>query len=77
MEQKIAISPARLCEGLPKQFVHLLQEIKSTDDEAGPSYQRLRDIFRKLAKAEGIEYDNVFDWTIRLFQETKSSEDEQ
>jgi casein kinase 1 len=76
MEHKMAVSPEQLCEGLPKEFSQFVRDVKALQGEEGPPYQKLRDSFRQLAKAEGVEYDNVFDWTVRLFLETEEAKSE-
>ena len=69
MEQKIGMQAEGLCEGLPREFTTYLRYVKSLHDGEKPDYAMLREVFRKLAEEEGIEYDFVFDWTVRLWLE--------
>ncbi|KAK1089038.1 casein kinase I [Friedmanniomyces endolithicus] len=71
MEKKMATSPEQLCEKLPKEFAEYMQEVQDIPNGGRPHYERFRHKFRNLARKEGVKYDNVFDWTIRLFLEPK------
>ena len=69
MEQKIDMRADWLCEELPREVTTYLRHVKSLHDREKPDYTMLREVFRKLAMEEGIEYDSVLDWTARLWLE--------
>ncbi|KAK3669528.1 Casein kinase I isoform epsilon [Recurvomyces mirabilis] len=76
MEKKIATSPEQLCEKLPAEFAEYMQEVQDVPNGGRPHYERFRHKFRELARKEGVKYDNVFDWTIRLFSEAEPATSE-
>ena len=65
----MATSVEQLCEELPEEFAQYMQEVKDIPSGVRPHYDELRHKFRRLAVREGVRYDGVFDWTIRLFSE--------
>ena len=67
MERKEAVGEDQLCLGLPGEFVKYMRHWKSLSPGQMPNYTWLRALFRGLAREEGIEYDNVFDWTVLLY----------
>ena len=67
MERKIALSVEALCEGLPQEFAQYMKYVKSLKHGARPDYALLRNLFHGVAQKYGIEYDNVFDWTLRMY----------
>lgn len=67
MEKKRALTIEELCEGLPREFAEYMRCIMSVPQGQQPQYAKLRALFRALAKKEGIEFDNVFDWTVRSY----------
>ena len=67
MKKKIALSTSALCAGLPQEFAEYMRYVKSLKQGEKPDYAMLRKMFRGLAQRHGIEYDNVFDWTLRVY----------
>lgn len=67
MEKKAALTVEELCAGLPSEFADYMRYAKTLSYGAMPDYAMLRRVFRELASKEEIEYDNVFDWTVRLY----------
>ena len=67
MERKMALSVEALCEGLPQEFAQYMRYVKSLKHGGRPDYAMLRNLFRRVAQGHGIEYDNVFDWTLRMY----------
>ncbi|KAF8645381.1 hypothetical protein AX16_007883 [Volvariella volvacea WC 439] len=51
--------------GLPEEFDILYRYARSLEFDDLPDYEGLRKLFRGLAKRKGIEYDGVFDWTVK------------
>ncbi|KAK4980808.1 hypothetical protein LTR28_000791 [Elasticomyces elasticus] len=66
-EKKIALGIEELCSGLPEEFAEYMRLVKSVQQEPVPNYTTLRDLFGRVARREAIEYDSVFDWTVRLY----------
>ena len=69
MEMKKAISTEDLCEDLPSEFISYFKYVQSLEFDAIPNYFYLRKIFCVLFPREGMEYDNVYDWTIIKYLE--------
>lgn len=67
LEQKQTITAEELCKGLPVEFAEFMTTVYSLHHGEMPKYAKLRRKFRRLAKKEGMEYDNVYDWTIRVY----------
>jgi hypothetical protein len=68
LEKKQVTSASELCAGLPTEFEDYMDYVHSLHDENQPDYQGLPEMFDELFREQGIEHDNVFDWTIREFQ---------
>jgi hypothetical protein len=67
MEMKQSLNARELFDGFPAEFAEYLDTVKSLEYQATPDYARMEQAFRKLAEKKGIEYDNVYDWTIILY----------
>ena len=67
MAEKMAVSAEALCEGLPPEFAEYMRYVKSLKQGQRPDYGWLREFFRGVARKQGMKYDNVFDWTARIF----------
>ena len=67
MEKKMALSSDQLCSGLPRELVEYMDCVRSLGSRQRPPYRRLRAFFQELARREKIEYDNVYDWTERMY----------
>lgn len=72
-EKKRNLPVETLCEGLPGEFKTFISYTRSLGFKDKPDYSYLRRLFRRLYKSQGFQYDNVFDWTEKLFHETKWS----
>lgn len=73
---KMNTSAGELCKGLPVEFETYIDYSRSLRADAKPDYQYLRGLFRGLSKRHGIDYDNVFDWTVRKYIQDHSELDE-
>ncbi|KAF2158772.1 hypothetical protein M409DRAFT_30730 [Zasmidium cellare ATCC 36951] len=69
MEKKITIPAEELCRGLNEVFVTFVKHVKSLQSATQPDYAMLREMFRSVAAKESVEYDDVFDWTVRVYNE--------
>ena len=67
MEKKMALSVSALCAALPHEFAEFMRYVNSLKQGERPDYAMLRKLFREVAQRDGMEYDNVFDWTIRIY----------
>uniref|UniRef100_A0A8H7NP98 non-specific serine/threonine protein kinase n=1 Tax=Bionectria ochroleuca TaxID=29856 RepID=A0A8H7NP98_BIOOC len=66
---KISLPAEKLCDGLPDAFVKYINYTRSLAFEDKPDYAYLRRLFRRLFSSEGFKHDNIFDWTVKLFNE--------
>lgn len=62
-DAKIA-NEAILTVGLPPEFDVLYKYARGLEFDDLPDYEGLRRLFRGLAERFGIEYDDVYDWTV-------------
>jgi len=74
-EMKTNMSAGELCRGLPTEFQTYIEYSRSLGADAEPDYRYLRRLFRDLSKRHGIDYDNVFDWTVRKYIQNHSELD--
>ncbi|KAK3700526.1 hypothetical protein LTR37_015927 [Vermiconidia calcicola] len=66
MEQKMKIRPEDLCKGLPVEFVSYFRRVESLQHGLTPNYTELRQMIQRMAETHSVEFDCVFDWTVRL-----------
>lgn len=64
LEKKRTWNPARLCEGLPKEFLTLLEYSRSLHFEQQPDYGYARGIFQDLFERQGYQFDSQYDWAL-------------
>ncbi|KAK5442638.1 hypothetical protein LTS15_010956 [Exophiala xenobiotica] len=76
LEKKQGTSAHDLCAGLPAEFEEYMNYVRNLRDEDQPDYPHLRNMFKKLFRRQGFEYDNVFDWTIREFLRLERGHDQ-
>ena len=74
-KMKESISTEDLCAGAPKEFAEYFRHVKALGFTSRPDYRFLRRMFRGLFIREGLEYDNIFDWTIRKFFQAQDSKE--
>ncbi|KAL7917157.1 casein kinase I isoform delta [Trichoderma austrokoningii] len=73
-EEKRGFLAEGLCsEDLPAEFVGYMNYVRSLRFNQHPDYRLLRQQFRRLFTAQGYKYDNVYDWTEKLFQEAQNN----
>ncbi|KAJ2895072.1 Casein kinase I isoform delta [Zalerion maritima] len=72
-EKKESLSPEELCKDLPVEFAKYIKYVRSLDFDKQPDYSYIRNIFRNLFYRRGFRYDNVYDWTIKRFNETQNT----
>ena len=71
LERKRTITPEELCEGLPDELAKYVRFSRIMTPTTVPNYRYIQQTFKSLAQKEAIEYDNVFDWTIKMYLQTK------
>ena len=62
-DKKLEVEPL-LTVGLPPEFDVLYKYARGLEFDDLPDYDGLRALFRGLAERQGIEYDDVYDWTL-------------
>ncbi|KAF5348331.1 hypothetical protein D9756_010491 [Leucocoprinus leucothites] len=62
-----------LTVGLPPEFDVLYKYARGLEFDDLPDYEGLRKLFRGLGERVGIEYDDVYDWTVTSEGAVKSS----
>ena len=66
-----------LCEGLPKECIRFIQYARDMKFEDRPDYHYLRELLRKAAKNNGLQFDSSkFDWIIKEEEEKRKKEEE-
>ncbi|KAK4034626.1 kinase-like domain-containing protein [Parachaetomium inaequale] len=72
-EMKEGLSGEALCDGfLPGEFAVYIDYTRRLAFDDKPDYSYLRRLFHRLFRSEGFDYDHVFDWTEKLFDEMQS-----
>lgn len=66
---KRSLPAEKLCGGLPDAFARYIKYARSLGFGDKPDYAYLRRLFLRLFTSEGFKYDNIFDWTVKLFNE--------
>lgn len=61
---KTSTELSTLCEGIPNEFLQYMIYCRGMKFNQRPDYQYIRKLFRKLSSKYGIEYDNIYDWTL-------------
>lgn len=70
---KEGVSEEALCDGLPGEFAAYINYTRRLAFDDKPDYSYLRRLFHRLFQAKGFEYDHLFDWTEKLFDEVQSA----
>ena len=69
-DSKMSLSGQDLCgDILPSEFATYINYTRLLGFNDKPDYSYIRKLFRRLFKSEGCKYDNVFDWTVKRFNE--------
>ncbi|CAJ2508668.1 Uu.00g136940.m01.CDS01 [Anthostomella pinea] len=77
-QKKMALSGEELCRDLlPAEFAKYIDYTRSLGFQVKPDYRYLRTLFRTRFQSEGFKYDNVFDWTIKRFDDIHESVENQ
>jgi len=73
--KKMNISVEELCRDLPLEFSTSFKYVRDLGFDDEPNYSYLRKLLRDLFLRKGFEYDNVFDWTIKVFMIYESTDE--
>lgn len=73
---KTSLSAEELCAGLPDAFAKYIDYTRSLRFEDKPNYAHLRQRFRRVFRSKGYKYDNIFDWTVKSFNEIHGLKDD-
>ena len=65
-EMKKTTTSAELCQGLPIEFGKFLDRVKQMRKDDRLDYNRIREVFKRLAANMNILYDFEFDWIAKL-----------
>jgi serine/threonine protein kinase len=68
-EKKMSTPIELLCKGFPVEFCTYLNYVRHLRFDDKPDYAYLRKLFRDLFFREGCQYDLIFDWTIKKYQQ--------
>lgn len=74
MEYKMEMDTEQLCTGLPVEFVSYFEGVRSLEHGMIPNYPDLRQMIRRMAMMHGVEFDCVFEWTVRMYQQRQSKQ---
>lgn len=69
MKQKMDMNTEQLCDGLPVEFVSYFRCVESLEHGVTPNYTGIRYMILRMAKTHKVEFDCVFDWTVRLYRQ--------
>ncbi|TQV90120.1 casein kinase 1, delta [Cordyceps javanica] len=72
-QKKLNLPAKSLCGGLPEEFATYISYTRSLGFKDRPDYAYLRRLFRNAFSARGFKYDNIFDWTKKLFYEMQGN----
>ena len=76
-KKKYDIKLEDLCAGLPKECIKFIQYARDMKFEDRPDYHYLRELLRKAAKNNGLQFDSSkFDWIIKEEEEKRKKEEE-
>ncbi|OAA36097.1 casein kinase I isoform delta [Metarhizium rileyi] len=72
-QKKTNIIREDLCKELPEEFSTYITYVRTLRPAEKPDYTYLLGLFNKLFVAKGFQYDNIFDWTEKIFLELQST----
>lgn len=59
---KKSIPDEELCSGHPDEYVFYLKYVKALQFEENPSYNKLRNMFKRMFRQNSFKDDGIFDW---------------
>lgn len=64
LKMKLSLPIDIICKDMPPQFARHLKYVRSLKYNDTPNYSKLRDMYQRLMKRMGYEYDGVYDWDL-------------
>ncbi|GFP53367.1 casein kinase I isoform delta [Trichoderma asperellum] len=64
LRMKLSLPIDIICKDMPSEFARHLKYVRSLKYNDAPNYSKLRDMYQRLMKRMGYEYDGVYDWDL-------------
>ena len=74
MKTKIQTSLSNLCKGFPSEIEKFLHYTRDLTFDETPDYNFLHKLLKDISENNNIQFDNIFDWTIKLTKKAKKRE---
>ena len=74
MKTKIQTSLTNLCKGFPIEIEKFLNYTRDLTFDETPDYNFLHKLVKDVCDKNNIQFDNVFDWTLKLAKKVKKNE---
>ena len=71
MKTKIQTSLSNLCKGFPSEIEKFLHYTRDLTFDETPDYNFLHKLLKDICDNNNIQFDNIFDWTIKLSKKAK------
>ncbi|XP_055336150.1 casein kinase I-like [Paramacrobiotus metropolitanus] len=73
LEKKLKLTVDEVCADAPPEFGKFMKYARNLEFEAKPDYEFCRGLFKAMMTANGLESDDVYDWTGQIpeFWKTK------
>lgn len=65
LKLKLSLPIELVCKDMPSEFARHLKYARSLKYEDTPNYGKVRDMYRRLMKRMGYQYDGVYDWDLK------------
>ncbi|KAM0524536.1 hypothetical protein ACHAPE_000633 [Trichoderma viride] len=65
LKLKLSLPMELICKDMPSEFARHLKYARSLKYEDTPNYGKVRDMYRRLMKRMGYQYDGVYDWDLK------------
>ncbi|PON29386.1 casein kinase I isoform delta [Trichoderma gamsii] len=65
LKLKLSLPIEIICKDMPSEFARHLKYARSLKYEDTPNYGKLQDMYRRLMKRMGYQYDGVYDWDLK------------
>jgi len=75
MESKLAYTPDKLCEGIPHEFVKLLEYARELDFEERPDYKNIKSMFKNIIIKNGGSLNWEYDWDKKKIEDSKEEDE--
>jgi hypothetical protein len=65
LKMKLSLPIELICKDMPSEFARHLKYVRSLKYEEAPNYGKLKDMYQRLMKRMGYQYDGVYDWDLK------------